>query len=259
MSQTPSFARTRPLVPWFGHVVSIDSTNRHLLANASDLPNWAVMVADLQTGGRGRSGRTWDAPAASSLLASVLVRPVGVPATQFGWLPLIAGLSMVEGISALAPSVRAGVKWPNDVLIRDHKVCGILSELLPDASGVVIGSGVNLFQTREQLPIETATSLSLEGVELGEADELLYQYLRSLKKNVAEFEALNGELDGSDLLQRIRANCVSIGRDVRVVLPSGHDFHGVANDIDALGRLVVRGSSETLAVSAGDVVHLRHN
>ncbi len=259
MSQSPEFARSQALTPWFRHVESTASTNRDLLEAASDLSNWAVMVADLQTGGRGRSGRTWDAPAASSLLASVLIRPVGVAVTQFGWLPLIAGLSMVEAISGVTGSVRAGVKWPNDVLIRDHKVCGILSELLSDASGVVVGSGVNLFQTREQLPIETATSLALEGVELASADALLHLYLAALQNNVAEFEALGGELDGSDLLARIRANCATIGRDVRVVLPNAPDFHGVADDIDALGRLVVRGSSERLAVSAGDVVHLRHN
>ena len=259
MSHSPDFARSRPMAAWLEHLGSVDSTNRLLLEKAAELPGWAVMVTDLQTGGRGRSGRVWDAPAASSLLASVLIRPVGVRATEFGWLPLIAGLSMVDAIAALSPKVRAAVKWPNDVLIRDHKVCGILSELLPDASGVVIGSGVNLFQTREQLPIDTATSLTLEGVEIAEVDELLAQYLRELRRNVDEFEALAGELDGSDLLQRIRAACTTIGRDVRVILPDSSEFLGVATDIDALGRLVVRGSSETLTVSAGDVVHLRHN
>ena len=259
MSQSQDFAGSKSLAAWFEHVESVDSTNRRLLEASAQLPSWSVMVADLQTGGRGRSGRHWDAPAASSLLASVLIRPVGVRATEFGWLPLIAGLSMVDALASLSGSVRAAVKWPNDVLIRDQKVCGILSELLPDASGVVIGSGVNLFQTREQLPIETATSLSLEGLQLDSADQLLRAYLFQLQRNVGDFEAIGGELEGSDLLQRIRAACTTIGRDVRVILPNSHEFLGRATDIDVLGRLVVLGAGETLTVSAGDVVHLRHN
>ncbi|MFM6963414.1 MAG: biotin--[acetyl-CoA-carboxylase] ligase [Micrococcales bacterium] len=259
MAQTQDFVRTRPLAGWFGHVTSIDSTNRELLQGAAELPGWAVLVADLQTSGRGRSGRQWEAPAGSSMLASVLIRPIGVQPTEFAWIPLIAGLSMVDAIASLPGGVRADVKWPNDVLIHDQKVCGILSELLADLSGVVVGSGANVFQNQDELPIETATSLRIAGAQIAEIDELLSAYLNQLQRNLAEFESLAGELEGSDLLTRIKAACTTIGRDVRVILPNATEFLGVATDIDGLGRLVVRGSTETLTVSAGDVMHLRHN
>ena len=259
MFSIPAFPRSSALTPSFGYVPSTDSTNRYLLEYAADLPSWAVYVADQQTAGRGRSGRHWDAAPGSSMLASVLIRPIGVRPTELAWLPLIAGLSMVDAIASLPGSVRADVKWPNDVLIHERKVCGILCELLPDASGVVVGSGVNVLQNQDELPVENATSLKIAGTHIGEVDELLYAYLRQLQRNIAEFESLAGELDGSELLDRIKAACTTISRDVRVVLPNDKEFFGVAVDIDGLGRLVVRGSSETLAVSAGDIIHLRHN
>lgn len=244
-------------------VESTGSTNTDLMAlagaNSAAYPNFTVLVAGEQTAGRGRSGREWQAPDGSSLFASVLIRPTSVSATQFAWLPLIAGLSMANAISQFAGSQRATVKWPNDVLIADKKVCGVLSELLPDASGVVVGTGVNVFQTPEQLPVETATSLSLEKIEIDSLDILLAAYLKNLKLHVQDFVALAGEVAGTELHEQISSACSSIGRQVRVVLPNESEFVGEAVSIDEFGRLVVKNDIETRSVSVGDVVHLRHN
>ena len=244
-------------------VASTESTNTDLIAaataNAAEWPDFSVLVTAEQTAGRGRSGREWQAPAGSSLFVSVLLRPSAVPATQFSWLPLIAGLAMSNAISGFAGSTRATVKWPNDVLIADKKVCGVLSELLGDLSGVVVGAGVNVFQSQEQLPVPTATSLALESIGVGSLDDLLAAFLKNLKRNYEEFIALAGELSGSDLHAAINAACSSIDRDVRVVLPGDQEFFGRAIEIDSLGRLVVQNHAETRAVSVGDIVHLRHN
>ena len=244
-------------------VASTESTNTDLIAaataNAAEWPDFSVLVTAEQTAGRGRSGREWQAPAGSSLFVSVLLRPSAVPATQFSWLPLIAGLAMSNAISGFAGSTRATVKWPNDVLIADKKVCGVLSELLGDLSGVVVGAGVNVFQSQEQLPVPTATSLALESIGVGLLDDLLAAFLKNLKRNYEEFIALAGELSGSDLHAAINAACSSIDRDVRVVLPGDQEFFGRAIEIDSLGRLVVQNHTETRAVSVGDIVHLRHN
>ena len=244
-------------------VASTESTNTDLIAaataNAAEWPDFSVLVTAEQTAGRGRSGREWQAPAGSSLFVSVLLRPSAVPATQFSWLPLIAGLAMSNAISGFAGSTRATVKWPNDVLIADKKVCGVLSELLGDLSGVVVGAGVNVFQSQEQLPVPTATSLALESIGVGLLDDLLAAFLKNLKRNYEEFIALAGELSGSDLHAAINAACSSIDRDVRVVLPGDQEFFGRAIEIDSLGRLVVQNHAETRAVSVGDIVHLRHN
>ena len=258
-----SFPKSSPLASRFDWVATTGSTNTDLLASAkaqpSDFGHFSVLVAAEQTAGRGRSGREWQAPAGSSLFVSVLLRPVTVPATQFAWLPLIAGLAMANAVSQFAASQRATVKWPNDVLIGDKKVCGVLSELLPDANGVVIGAGVNVFQNVEQLPVETATSLSIEGIHIESIDYLLAAYLKNLRSLVDDFIALAGEVGDSELHAQISEACATIGREVRVVLPDDKEFLGEAIAIDSVGRLVVKNKSETRSVSVGDVVHLRHN
>jgi BirA family biotin operon repressor/biotin-[acetyl-CoA-carboxylase] ligase len=258
-----SFEKSAQQASRLESVASTGSTNTDLIAaataNSVDWPDFSVLVTAEQTAGRGRSGREWLAPAGSSLFVSVLLRPRSVAASQFSWLPLIAGLSMANAISGFAGSARALVKWPNDVLIGDKKVCGVLSELLPDLSGVVVGAGVNVFQNAEQLPVDTASSLAIEGIAVESLDELLAAFLKSLKRNYDEFVALAGELGGSELHAAINAACGSVGCDVRVVLPGDQEFLGRAIEVDSLGRLVVQNQSETRAVSVGDIVHLRHN
>jgi len=256
-SQSAQFAKR---LDW---VASTGSTNSDLIASATaepvTYPHFSVLVTSEQTAGRGRSGRKWQAPAGSSLFVSVLLRPGSVAATQFAWLPLIAGMSMANAISQFAGSQRAEVKWPNDVLIGDKKVCGVLSELLPDASAVVVGAGVNVFQSQEQLPVETATSLFLEKITIESLDELLAAYLKDLRLHLDDFIALAGELGATHLHEQISTTCSSVGREVRVLLPNDHQFVGKAIAIDSIGRLVVQNESETRSVSVGDVVHLRHN
>lgn len=191
-----NFSQSAQLAQRLDWVESTGSTNSDLIAAAAAepaaFPDFSVLVTSEQTAGRGRSGREWQAPAGSSLVVSVLLRPNAVAVTQFAWLPLIAGMSMANAISQFAGSQRAQVKWPNDVLIGDKKVCGVLSELLPDASAVVIGTGVNVFQSLDQLPTETATSLALEKIAIESLDDLLAAYLKNLRSNINDFIALAG-------------------------------------------------------------------
>jgi len=258
-----NFSQSAQVAKRLDWVASTGSTNSDLIAAATAepaaYPDFSVLVTSEQTAGRGRSGRKWQAPAGSSLFVSVLLRPGSVAATQFAWLPLIAGMSMANAISQFAGSQRAEVKWPNDVLIGDKKVCGVLSELLPDASAVVVGAGVNVFQSQEQLPVETATSLFLEKITIESLDELLAAYLKDLRLHLDDFIALAGELGATHLHEQISTTCSSVGREVRVLLPNDHQFVGKAIAIDSIGRLVVQNESETRSVSVGDVVHLRHN
>lgn len=257
------FPRSALLANRLDYLSSTGSTNsdliNHAMATPETYPDFSVLVTGSQVAGRGRSGRQWIAPEGSSLIVSVLVRPLSVSPTQFSWLPLIAGLAMANAISHFDSSARAKVKWPNDILIADKKVCGILSEALSDLSGVVIGTGVNVFQTREQLPIETATSLATENINVANLDELLAEYLRNLRCYYDEYISCNGELAESQLLDSIRLACGTIGRQVRVILPGDKELTGEAIDIDALGRLVLQHDGTQSAVSVGDIVHLRHN
>ena len=126
-------------------------STQQLLLN-SGLPEGAVAVTDHQTAGRGRLGRVWEEPAGTSLLVSVMLHPP--PERRLPELSLVAALAaaeMVEGAVALA----AEIKWPNDVMLNRRKVAGILSELADET--VVVGIGVNVNQTRAELPLDSPT------------------------------------------------------------------------------------------------------
>ena len=253
---------------------SATSTNLELiqLAQQESLGDFTVMVTANQVAGRGRSGRVWEAPENTSLAISVLLRP-SVKSTadlsKLGWLPLIAGLAMSRTVASFLPAERAddvGVKWPNDVLVGEKKISGVLSELVntnPVDAAVVVGAGVNLSQTRAELPVETATSLALEGAELAQdledrLDAVLSSYLRTLRSLYQDFNAAGLAAEQSGLRAAVVDNCVSLKREVRVILPGGEEQVGNAVDIDETGRIVVEISGENRAISAGDIVHLRH-
>jgi len=138
----------------FTYVEQCASTQRLL----DDAPEGAVAATDEQTDGRGRLGRKWQAPAGTSLLFSIVLEPK-VPAERLPELSLVAGSAVAEAIGTEA-SLRTTVKPPNDVLVDGRKVAGILAEATDGR--VVLGIGVNVSQTRAQLPGDSATSLALE-------------------------------------------------------------------------------------------------
>jgi BirA family biotin operon repressor/biotin-[acetyl-CoA-carboxylase] ligase len=248
------------------------STNDELVAAAPSLDDFAVIVTDDQTSGRGRLGREWVAPAGKCLAISVLLRPT-LPAGEplalehFGWLPLIAGVAMAKAVQTQV-SGSVGLKWPNDVQIDGNKVSGLLAELLSGGAerrgdAVVLGAGVNLSLTRDELPTPVATSLVLNGATL-EGDELadavLTAYLENLRGLYDDFVGLGADVVASGTRDLVTEYCTTLGQEVRVQLPGADDIVGVATGIDLAGRLQVRRSSDgvVVTVAAGDVTHLRY-
>jgi len=244
-------------------VAATGSTNADLLARA-DIEGGAlegqVLVADEQTAGRGRLGRSWTSAPGASLTFSVLLRPASVPAARRGWLPLLTGVAVAEAVRAVS-GVDAVLKWPNDVLAGDRKLAGILAEQSQDGSALVVGVGLNVATPEDDLPVSPsglpATSLLVEGAHVGR-DDVLLDILRHLERWYLQFRA-DPDPEGSGLLAAYRALCATLGRDVRVELPANQVLEGVAEDIDADGCLLVRpaGASTVTRVSAGDVVHVR--
>ncbi|EON23093.1 MULTISPECIES: biotin--[acetyl-CoA-carboxylase] ligase [Nocardioides] len=209
-----------------------------------------VVVTEHQTAGRGRLDRVWETPARSSLTLSVLLRP-DAPAQDWPWLPLLTGYAVQAALADRLPDI--ALKWPNDVLVEERKVAGILVERIdtPLGPAAVIGIGINVSQTLEELPVALATSIELETGEPVERTGLLGQVLGSL-------HGLQGLLRDPEALRAAYVDvCSTLGRSVDVHLPGGDVRRGEALDIDSRGALVVSSAEGTFTVGAGDVIHVR--
>jgi len=251
-----NYRRTQSVASRFEVVAQSESTNAALRAHASDADGWphlSVLITTDQTAGRGRLDRSWIAPAGSALAISVLLRDLPPRSEVFGWIPLAAGVAMADAVSAQLPEHEVGLKWPNDVLVDDLKICGILAEA--SAGAVIVGAGVNTLMTNEQLPVPTATSFAVLGVGV-DPDRLVADYvgrLDGLLRGLAE----TGDAVVTGLHAETAAQCVTIGRDVDVSLPDGSALHGTAIRLESDGRLAVEVDGSETLVGAGDVVHAR--
>ena len=256
-------------------VAETGSTNTDLADKArlrpADVPDLSVLTAEMQTAGKGRLGRTWIAPPQSSLFVSTLLRPVNaagrpLPTSSYGWLSLLAALALAESVAGRT-GVEARLKWPNDVMVDGRKLAGVLAQLVVDSSGappaVVVGVGMNVSLTDEDLPVPTATSLLMEYASTTDRNILLEDYLRGLAAKYREFRAVDGDAsqlwtDGTSLREKISARMVTLGQQVRAELPGGEALTGRAVALDAHGSLVmVDEAGERHEIVAGDVVHLR--
>jgi BirA family biotin operon repressor/biotin-[acetyl-CoA-carboxylase] ligase len=247
-------------------VAEVPSTNALVTERAqSGAGEGLVVVAEHQTAGRGRLDRSWETPARSALTFSLLLRPTA-PTSRWPWLPLLAGYAVAKALKAAG--FEASVKWPNDVLLalpdgQSGKVAGILVELVETPSGpaAVVGVGLNVGMTAEELPVPDATSLAVAAAGVApDRTDLLLDVLAALWESYSAWQE-GGDLAGTRLAESYAAACSTIGSRVRVQLPSDETLAGTATGIDPSGRLlvehVVNGAVETTAVSAGDVVHVR--
>src|SRR5215470_15340493 len=241
-------------------VESTGSTNADLLARAlAGEPEGAVLAAEEQRAGRGRMGRTWTSPPRAALTFSVLLRPA-VPPARRGWLPLLTGVAVATAVTQVA-GVETRIKWPNDLLTADAKLAGILAEASGDA--VVVGIGLNVSTEPAEFPPARpgalpATSLRAAGATALDRAGLLLAILGELEHWYRAWQQAGGDPDRSGLRAGYTRLSATIGRTVRAELPGGQALSGSAAGVDSEGRLLVRVSSGAeVAVSAGDVVHLR--
>ncbi|MGD9703349.1 MAG: biotin--[acetyl-CoA-carboxylase] ligase [Acidimicrobiia bacterium] len=218
--------------PWRVQVVEeTGSTNADLLvAGRSGAPHGTVLVADHQTAGRGRLDRTWDAPPAANLLVSLLFRDAGTDPRELTRRVAIAAVHACEAVAGVRPVL----KWPNDLLLDDRKLAGILAQGGPNLEFVVVGLGLNIGWAPE----------GAARLPTGTRDDVLLALLEAL-----------GELP-ADIGAEYRSLLGTLGELVRVELPNG-SFSGTAVDVDDAGRLVVDTGSERRVVDVGDVIHMR--
>jgi BirA family transcriptional regulator, biotin operon repressor / biotin---[acetyl-CoA-carboxylase] ligase len=233
------------------------STNADLLARAASGTDvaGAVLIAEHQTAGRGRQGRRWSASPRAQITMSVGVSVVDVPVEGWGWLSLATGVAIVDAVTPLlgVAGVQARLKWPNDVLANGGKLAGILAEVARPV--VVIGLGLNVTQSPDEIDDPGATSLLDLGVPAPDRNQLVCALLRELGRRIVAWRVARGA-DWA-LAAAYRERSLTIGTRVRAHLPGGKELVGTASGIDDQGRLCLETQTGTVVVSAGDVVHLR--
>ncbi len=226
----------------------MDSTNR-LLAERPDSPEGTTIVAEIQTAGRGRLGRTWESPWGSGVWMSVLVHPADQPRASWAWLPLVTALAVRDAL-ALACDLDCGLKWPNDLVSggdQVRKLGGILVEVV-GADAVILGIGINMSLLSEELPTPAATSVLREG-GTPDREAFIVALQGTLESRLRQWRS------GQPPLADYRSACVTIGRQVSVRLPDGSELVGLAEGVADDGRLMVREGANTVIVAAGDVIH----
>jgi len=226
------------------------STNDDLAAKvrAGDCGEWAVLVALEQSAGRGRLTRSWTAPPGTGLALSMAV-PLPDDPASWGLVPLAAGVAVQRAVARFG--VRALLKWPNDVLVGERKLAGILATVVGRVA--VIGAGVNISQTAENIGYPAAVSLAMVGVEADRADVAA----AVLAEAWGVFGLLDSVEGRADLLRRYREVSATVGRQVRVETTAGSWVEGTAVDIASDGELLVDVGGEVRGFASGDVYHVR--
>jgi BirA family biotin operon repressor/biotin-[acetyl-CoA-carboxylase] ligase len=226
-------------------VEETDSTNTQLLEAArAGAPEGQVLVADHQTAGRGRLGRRWESPPGASLLVSVLLRPDLAPGRAH-LVTMAAGLAASDAVEEVG-GVTAGLKWPNDLVVGEAKLAGLLAESVVEGGhlrAVVVGMGCNVTTA----PIEGSTAVADHTDAIVDRRALLDAWLRHLDARLDDLERV---------LPDYRRRCSTLRRPVRVTRSEG-DLEGRALDVTDDGHLLVEAGDEVVELAVGDVVHLR--
>lgn len=237
--------KARAVLPQLRFVDSIDSTNLSLQREYASLADFSALAAAEQTGGQGRAGRNWVSDAGASISLSLLLRPSRPEIASL--ITLLMASSARQAISELYPSLTVSIKWPNDLLIEDRKLAGVLATVNPDQS-VVVGIGINL--ARQSAP---DTAVALGEFVTADFDSVLAAVLLKLQEN---WQRLQADAETNWLIEDIRANCSTLGAEIRAELVTGESIVGRATDITKDGRLIVQADQEHV-LSAADVWHIR--
>jgi BirA family biotin operon repressor/biotin-[acetyl-CoA-carboxylase] ligase len=247
-----------PGMPWrqIDVVAETGSTNADLIARAEggvDVEG-SVLLAEYQNAGRGRHGRQWSAPPSAQIALSVGVAGSSVPRSGWGWLPLATGVAVADALAADS-GIEPGLKWPNDVLANGGKLAGILAEVAAPTSTIVLGLGLNVTLTAEEAPDPVATSLLMLGSSVTDRNTLVRRILRELARRIDAWRSAGGA--DPALIADYRRYSLTLGSRVRASLPGDREVVGIARAIDETGRLCLDTGGQSVAISAGDITHLR--
>ena len=214
------------------------------LAMAGNAKNGDVIVAEYQSSGRGRLDRTFEAPKGAALLFSLYLTPKR-SASDWGFIAHLAALSMRD-VFTQHLNGEAKLKWPNDILIDDKKVAGLIAQIA--GTGIVVGIGLNVGMSSEELPVSTATSLAIAGSSQLDRNEILGQFLTLFASRYEEWDS------GRDFTSDYSKASATLGKEVQIQVEGRENRSGLAQSISKTGALILADGFE---VNVGDVVHLR--
>jgi len=247
-----------PGLPWreLDVVTETGSTNADLIARAesgADIDG-SVLLAEYQNAGRGRHGRHWSAPPRAQIALSVGVGAASVPRSGWGWLPLTTGVAVADALTAEC-GIAVGLKWPNDVVVNGGKLAGILAEVAAPAPLIVLGLGLNVSLTADEAPDPVATSLLMLESAAVDRNTLARRILRELAVRIDAWRSAGGA--DAALIGDYHHYSLTLGSRVRAILPGDREVVGTAHAIDETGRLCIDTGGQVVAISAGDITHLR--
>jgi BirA family biotin operon repressor/biotin-[acetyl-CoA-carboxylase] ligase len=224
---------------------SLASTQSELIGK-ENLQHGDVFVTEFQSAGRGRLDRTFEATESSALLFSLYLEPKR-DKSEWSAVSLLAGLSLANALTNLDKKIVTNLKWPNDLLIGENKVAGILTEAT--ANGVIIGIGLNVEMSKTELPVSTASSLFLANFAELNRNVILPEILKNLALTIELWEN-----DSTIVFEQYRKASSTLGREVEVHLPSGEIINSRVTAINETGELILANGAR---VNVGDVIHLR--
>jgi BirA family biotin operon repressor/biotin-[acetyl-CoA-carboxylase] ligase len=233
---------------WRVSVVEVTGSTQDDLAQrvaAKNAVTGDVIATEFQSAGRGRLDRKFEAPHSSALMFSFYIEPER-DKSEWSFLPLLTGLSAIFTLRELDPKISPQLKWPNDILINDGKVGGIIAQV--SGEGVVIGVGINVAMNEVELPVAHATSLALHSFAIQDRNTILATFLSTFEELFHRWQR------GEDLRHLYCEYSATIGRAVKIEHPDTTSSTGKAMGITPAGELILEDGSR---VTVGDVVHLR--
>jgi BirA family biotin operon repressor/biotin-[acetyl-CoA-carboxylase] ligase len=250
-----SHLRTRIIgksVVYFPETVSTNDAAKELAA--AGMPEGTVVVAEEQTGGRGRLGRAWHSPTGGGIWLSVILRP-DINPMDAPKITLLTAVALARTLAAY-PEIIPGIKWPNDVLVEGKKIVGILTEMnaeMDRVNYIVLGIGVNINTVSQEFPDELRNIATSLLITIGRRQNRL-DFLANMLQNLEELYLMFTQGRFPDIIKEWKKFSVTLGQRVRIAGPHGDLLEGVAQNLDADGALILKTAAGEQRVLAGEVI-----